>query len=91
MYIPYASTENIDKIRASADIIEELAGGLVTYLGFCRPGTLLTSESTWSIMIITQSSDVLPIITVFNWAGGSCAYNLVWDNRAGYDFAFKNF
>lgn len=91
MYIPYASTENIDKLRASADIIEELAGGLVTYMGFCQPGTLLTSESSWSIMKTVQSADVLPIVTTFTWAQGMCAYNFVWDSRAGYDYAFKNF
>lgn len=88
---PFASHDIIDRIRASADIIEEVAGGLITYLGLCEPGTILTSEAKWSIMKIVQSAAVLPIVTTFTWATGSCAYNLVWDNRAGYDYSFKNF
>ena len=88
--IPAASTFNIDKIRASADIIEEVSG-LVTYLGLCQPGTVGTDEPKWSIMKITQSGDSFPLLTTFQWAGGSCAYNYTWDGRADYVYGFKTF
>lgn len=87
--IPSASTFNIDKIRSSADMIEEV-DGLTTYLGFCQPGTLTTDEPKWSIMRIVEAG-VLPTLTTFQWATGSCAYNLLWDNRAAYVYSFKNF
>ena len=87
--VPFASGQNIDSLRASADIIEEV-DGVTTYLGFCQPGTLLTSDPKWSIMQIVEGA-ALPKLTVFKWATGSCAYNLIWDNRAGYAYTFKNF
>lgn len=87
--IPFASHQNIDHLRASADMIEEV-DGLITYMGFCQPRTLLTSESTWSVMKIVQSG-TFPTLTIFQWAQGSCAYNLSWDNRAAYAYQFKNF
>lgn len=90
MNTPSASTFNLDKIRASADIIEEGENGLTTYLGFCKPGTLLTSEPKWSIMRIVEAG-ALPTVTRFEWATGSCAYNLVWDLRTTYAYQFKTF
>jgi len=89
MPTPYASQYEIAQIRASADIIEEV-DGLTTYLGFCEPKTILTSEAKWSIMRIVEGA-VLPKITTFQWANGLCAYNLVWDNRAAYAYSFKKF
>jgi len=86
---PSVSTHNIDKIRASADIIEEV-DGQITYLGFCEPSTLTTAEPKWSIMRIVETG-ALPTVTRFEWATGSCAYNLVWDNRAAYAYQFKTF
>lgn len=86
---PSASTHHMDKIRSSADIIEEV-DGITTYLGFCEPGTLLTSEPKWSIMRIVEAG-ALPTVTTFHWANGSMMYNLVWDLRAGYDYQFKKF
>ena len=87
---PSASTFNIDKLRASADLIEEV-DGLITYFGFCEPGTLLTSEPKWSVMKVVQSAAAYPILTTFTWATGMCAYNLTWDGRAGYTYIFKTF
>jgi hypothetical protein len=86
---PFASGFNMDKIRSSADIIEEV-DGITTYLGFCQPGTTGTDQPQWSIMKIVETGS-LPTLTVFKWATGSCAYNLVWDLRAGYDYKFKTF
>ena len=85
-----AYNKHIDVLRASADITEEV-DGLVTYMGFCEPGTLGTDEAKFSIMKITQSAAAYPIVTTFDWANGSCAYNLVWNDRATYDYQFKTF
>lgn len=92
--IPFASHRDIDRLRSAADIIEQL-DELTTYLGFCQPGTLTTAEDKWSIMKIVEAATgdpgELPTVTTFQWADGSCAYNLVWDDRADYDYYFKNF
>jgi len=87
---PVASTQNIDKIRASADMIEEV-DGLITYMGFCQPGTVGTDGPKWSIMRIVQSGSEFPILSAFTWAQASCAYNLIWDLRAIYAYGYKNF
>jgi hypothetical protein len=86
---PSASTFNIDKIRASSDMIEEV-DGFTTYFGFCSPGTIGTDTPNWSIMRIIEG-DEFPKLTVFEWANGSCAYNLVWNDRANYEYKFKTF
>jgi hypothetical protein len=96
METPYASQYEISKLRASADIIEELAadegGAIVTYLGFSKsPDTENTYEPYWSIMKITESSALPPKLTIFQWATGLCSYNLIWDNRGDYDYTFKKF
>lgn len=88
--IPKANSSDIDRLRASADIIEEV-DGLTTYLGFCKPGTTQTSDPVWSIMKITVSGNEYPIETTFLWANGYCSYNLAWDYRYGYNYAFKKF
>ena len=85
-----ASHYNIDRLRASADIIEEV-DGLTTYLGICEPGTTLTSEAKWSICRIVNSGPNYPILNYFTWADGVCCFNKVWDNRAGYAYQFKKF
>lgn len=87
--IPSVSTFNVDKLRASADIIEEV-DGLTTYLGFCQPGTLGLDEPKWSIMRIVEAG-ALPTVTTFKWASGQCAYHLVWNLRATYEYLFKSF
>ena len=86
---PSASTFNVDKIRSSADMIEEV-DGLTTYFGFCEPGTITTAQPKWSIMRIVEGTD-FPKLTAFTWADGSCAYNLTWDGREGYNYKFKTF
>jgi len=87
--IPAASTFNIDKIRASADILEEV-DGLTTYFGFCQPGTLSTDQEKWAIMQIVESAE-FPKLTTFKWATGQCAFHLVWDLRDTYEYLFKSF
>lgn len=85
-----ANSADIDRIKAAADVIEEV-DELITYLGFCAPGTTATNVPAWSILKIEQSGAVLPILTTQKWATGLCAYNLIWDNRAAYQYTFKNF
>ena len=90
LYINKADQQNIADLRAASDIVEEVSN-LVTYLGFCAPGTIATSEAKFSILKIEQSGSALPIITTFKWATGICSFNLVWDDRATYEYKFKNF
>lgn len=87
---PYASNQVIADIRGAADIIDEV-DELTTYMGFCFPGTTGTDEPKWSIMKIVQSGIETPVITTFKWAGGTCSYNHIWDNRAALEYSFKNF
>lgn len=88
--IPAANSYNIDRLRASADIIEEV-NGLETYLGFCTPGTIAEDAPTWSILKIEASAEDYPIITRFKWAGGFCLYNLKWSERLTYEYTYKKF
>jgi len=85
---PYAATGMIDALKGAADLIEE-ASEQVIYFGFCKPGTLATSEAAWSIMKISIGGD--PTLTSFKWAEGKCCYHLTWDGRAGYTYSLKNF
>jgi hypothetical protein len=87
---PYASGYDVDRIRASADVIYEKDAN-TTYLGFCDTGTLLESEAKWSIMRIVTTADVAPAFTRFTWANGQCNYNLVFDDCETYDYYFKKF
>jgi hypothetical protein len=87
---PYAAHDNMSDLRGAADIVEEL-NPLVTYIGFCQQGTTGTNVPKWSILKITQSGTTVPIITKFEWAAGICSYNLIWDNRAVYEYSFRKF
>lgn len=86
----YADKNQIANLKASADLIEEVSD-LVTYLGFCASGTTGTDQPTWSVLKITQSGTVQPILTSFLWADGKCSYNKVWNDRAGYTYTYKKF
>jgi hypothetical protein len=90
MKTPYADSYSIDRLRASADIVYEKDAN-TTYLGFCAPGTLLTSEAKWSIMKIETTAAAAPAFTYFTWANGQCSYNLVFDNRDDYDYSYHKF
>jgi len=81
---------NIADLRTAADIIEEKTE-LVTFLGFCKPGTTSESEAGWSILKIIQSGTVKPITTRFLWAEGFCFYNLSWTDRNLFNYQFKKF
>lgn len=87
---PQADHYTIADIRSAADIIEE-KDEKVTYLGFCKPGTLSETEENWSILKIEQSGVAKPVLTTFKWAKGFCSYNLKWSERLSYNYTFKNF
>ena len=84
----YSAQNNIAGLRQSADIIDETneASGIV-YFGFCKPGTTGTNSETWSICKLTQVAGV----STFLWAQGSANFNLIFDNRADYDYIYANF
>jgi len=88
--IPASNSFNIDRLKASADIIEEVSA-LVTYLGFSRPGTTDEAAPEWSILKVEATAEDYPIVTRFKWAGGFCLYNLQWSERLTYDYQFKKF
>ena len=88
--LPYASTGMIDALRGAADIIEQVSETLF-YFGFCKPGTTGTDQDTWSIMRITVHGEDPNVTTTFTWAKGMCCYNMRWDDRAEYEYLFKNF
>lgn len=85
-----ANSQDIDRLKAQADIIEE-ADQFTTYLGFCKPGTTSLSAESWSILKIVQSASSYPIVTTSQWAQGLCSYNLKWTERANYTYSYKNF
>lgn len=87
---PIAHQHNYNILRGSADLVEEV-NNLVTYLGFCKPGTTSEAAAEWSILKISQSSTVQPILTSFTWAEGRASFDLIWNNRAAYTYKFKNF
>ena len=90
--LPRAESQNMDELRASADMITEVSDR-VTFLGFCLPGTTGTNAPGWSILVIEQSNTPgsYPNTTSFKWALGMCAYNLIFDNYLTYSYEFKNF
>lgn len=87
---PRADQFNIADIRSAADLIEEKTE-LITYLGFCHPGTTSESEPRWSILKIEQSGVAKPVLTSFKWAQGLAAYSHKWSERHNYDYKFRNF
>ena len=94
---PFAATGMIDQLKAAADIIDE-ASATEIYFGFCDPkpsgrvSEFITTEASdnWSIMKITVNTTT-GTVTTFKWAYGTCAYNLVWNNRTSYTYSFKVF
>lgn len=90
MGITYADSRDIDKLKAAADIIEEVSD-LVTYLGFCKPGTENETSPQWSILKIVADGTEYPIVTTNKWAEGLCSYNLSWSERATYSYQYKGF
>ena len=91
---PFANSHNLDKIKASADVILEISATEI-YLGFCVNTVdgrdLQTDEEGWSIMQINTTGTTFPKTTTFKWAEGQCFYNLVFDQYATYNYKFKTF
>lgn len=56
--------------------------GDIVYIGTSASGSL-TSSPSWSIQRITYDSG---LITAIEWAEGTEAEVLIWDNRADYEY-----
>lgn len=67
-----------DKIQ-----IERDADSYILYLGLATPG-VGTAEAKWQISKIER--DAQKRIISLKYAGGSNAYDKVWDNRATYTY-----
>ena len=63
--------------------VDDVGGG-VTYVGKATPGTV-TSVATWQIMRVTESGT--PTDTAVEWAGGSAAFDNIYDNRAALSYS----
>jgi hypothetical protein len=72
-------------LRQADVIVEETTDD--TYLGFCEPGTELTSAANWSICQIKKTTKT----TTIKWANGQQLNNLVMDNYLSYTYTFKKF
>ena len=59
-------------------MIDNTTTANVEYWGYAQPGTG-TSEAAWKLIQITKDSNGLMISKLF--AGGSCAYSNIYDNR----------
>lgn len=66
------------------DIVDESAAPAVTYVGFCTPGTVDTSQARFKIKRITVNAG----ITVTTWANGTREYKNIWDNRAVLPYSY---
>jgi hypothetical protein len=89
-FIQQADYTNIADLRASADLIEEKTD-LITYLGFCEPGTTAETDEKWAILKIEQSGTAKPVKTSFTWAKGQCLFKLKFSERNNYPYSFKKF
>jgi len=87
---PFITPDKVADLKGAADIIVE-ADALTTYLGFCEPGTLLTSAPKWAVCKIVQNGAAYPIETRCLWADGNFVFNQVFDNYAALTYKFHNF
>jgi len=62
----------------------EYTGTNVTYVGEAQPGSS-TSAAVWRIKKLTYNSNSM--VTDIKWAGGTSAFNKVWDSRASYTYS----
>jgi hypothetical protein len=91
---PFADSQRMDILRKSASYIIEY--GLITYLGFCEPGTAALTDDKWSILRIVESSkipgtDLVPQTTEMKWAEGMASYNLKMSDHETYNYKFPIF
>ncbi len=93
--LPIADQHTINNIKGSADIVEEI-DALTTILGFCKPDIEATDEEKkampiWSLLKVTESGTIFPILTEMKWGAGLCVFNQVWNDRAAVDYKFRKF
>lgn len=70
--------------EAFTRLMEYDGSGNLIYYGRAAPGTA-ASAAAWSIMELTY--DVNDNLTSIQWAGGTKAFEHVWDNRASLSYS----
>lgn len=71
------------KIDAEYTTRMEYDGTKVLYVGEAQPGTA-TSSPNWRIKKLTYSGN---LVTQIDWAGGSNAFDKIWDSRTSYTYS----
>lgn len=66
------------------DIVDESGAPMVTYVGFCTPGTVDTSQPRFKIKRITANAG----ITITMWANGTREYKNIWNDRAALPYSY---
>ena len=61
----------------------EYTGNNVIYVGEAQPGSS-TSAVVWRIKKFTYSGN---FVTDIKWAGGTSAFNKIWDSRTSYTYS----
>lgn len=80
-----ASTPVMEATADETDTITGAASNII-YKGYCKPGTLLTSEAAWAILRIDTSNGAQNM-----FADGLFEYSQVWDNRASLTYTYHKF
>ena len=70
----------------TTDIFDDYSEAGVTYVGYARPGTVLTSEQSWAIIKIDETQG-----TVVKYPDGYFAYTNSWDSRTTLNYEFRKF
>lgn len=78
-------TDSIQTILAQACIVDETVANTI-YCGFqCKRAT--EAQAKWAILKITITNGVIKK----QWANASRDQNLIWNDRAGFDYFYKLF
>lgn len=71
------ATISINPLEAD-QLIEDAAGGGITYYGFSSNGNFGTASTEWAIL----REQVVGSVTTYRWAGGTKQEKYAWDDRA---------
>lgn len=61
----------------------EYVDGNLIYMGEAAPGTAQDAIGWRIYKLAYNGSDVTDLL----WADGSCGFDFIWDNRAGYSYS----
>ena len=86
----------LERLLEKADIVN-YASATVMYLGFFVPQngdnldpTAMEAEARWAICKVVSDGSSFPYSQRILWASGSHWNNLIWNNRTGFTYAYKN-